>query len=226
MVFVGEDRGPRYDSGCDEVGVFGSFAMDFVAGSHGSAPHGNRSWSFWTVVFPSWSLGTRWKDIFVATRGIAPGPIISAMPHASRAHLAHKLTSRQGKPEPQAAAVPAARDEPGAKRGAAVPGVVVPAPAPEHPARARRRTCRIGNQPRRIVPIPVLAPLPHIPVHVVQAPGIRLASRLQDVYGTRYPIFFGRTCPQSFNSFQIATASILLFPELFPYQPIASNSPA
>jgi hypothetical protein len=25
----------------------------------------NRSWSFGTVVFPSWSLGTRWKNKFM-----------------------------------------------------------------------------------------------------------------------------------------------------------------
>jgi hypothetical protein len=43
----------------------------------------------------------------------------------------------------------------------------VPAAAPNHPFRARGRTRRIGNTARRIGPVPVLAPLPHIPMHVV-----------------------------------------------------------
>ncbi len=61
----------------------------------------------------------------------------------SRALLAHPVTSMQGKPEPDAE-VPEAQVVPVAIRGAAVPGVVVPAPAPNDPVRARKSSYRIG----------------------------------------------------------------------------------
>nr|WP_281276872.1 ABC transporter permease subunit [Desulfoglaeba alkanexedens] len=44
--------------------------MDFVAGPHGSRPHGKRSSSFCTLVFPSWSLGTRWIPLALLWFGI------------------------------------------------------------------------------------------------------------------------------------------------------------
>ncbi len=53
---------------------------------------------------------------------------------ASR-HPPGPVSSRQGKPEP-VVVVPVARVVPVAIRGAAVPGVVVPAPAPNDPVRA------------------------------------------------------------------------------------------
>ena len=67
---------------------------------------------------------------------------------------------------PEAGRVPAAIRRP------ADPGVVVPTPAPIHPGRAPRRTRGIRHRTGRIIPIPILAPLPDIAVHVVQPPGI------------------------------------------------------
>src|SRR5262249_10912715 len=56
---------------------------------------------------------------------------------------------------------------------AAEPGVVVPAAAPEDPVRALLRTRGVAYLPRRILPVPVAAPLPDVAVHVVQPQRIR-----------------------------------------------------
>ena len=48
-----------------------------------------------------------------------------------------------------------------------------PAAAADHAVRARSRPLRVNGNPAGIVAIPVLAPLPHIPVHVIQSPRIR-----------------------------------------------------
>ena len=69
---------------------------------------------------------------------------------------------------------PFLRRAPVAARRSAVPGVEVPAAAPEHPVRARRRAGWIRRRTARILAVPILAPLPDVTVHVVQAPGIRL----------------------------------------------------
>gem|GEM_PF-6502464 len=83
---------------CDEVGVFASFVMDFVAGSHGSRPHGNRSWSFCTVVFPSWSLGTRW--VVELGNNVENAGIVGAGLPATRKTGNAPLTLIAGKPAP------------------------------------------------------------------------------------------------------------------------------
>jgi len=69
-VFVGEDGNPRYNNiRCDEVGMSGSFVMDFAAGSHEAVTHplvpklelgnegkhfNNQGQSFW---IPAWKQG-------------------------------------------------------------------------------------------------------------------------------------------------------------------------
>jgi hypothetical protein len=53
-----------------------------------------------------------------------------------------------------------------------VPGKVIPRAATQHTVRARWGPCWINNVARRINCIPVLAPLPHISVHIIQPPGI------------------------------------------------------
>jgi hypothetical protein len=69
---------------------------------------------------------------------------------------------------------PEVRSVPVAVRRPAAPGAVDPAAAPVHPERAHRSTSRISYRTARVVAMPVLAPLPHITVHVVQTPRIRL----------------------------------------------------
>ena len=81
-------------------------------------------------------------------------------------------------------AVPVLRLAPAPARRTAVPGGTDPAAAPDHPARAGRWPLRIIRWRAGVVvtTIPVLAPLPHIPVHVVQAERIRfLQARLMRV---------------------------------------------
>ena len=58
----------------------------------------------------------------------------------------------------------------------AAPGGDEPATAAKHAVRARCRSRRIVHRRLRIVTaiIPILAPLPHVPVHVIQPPGVRL----------------------------------------------------
>lgn len=56
---------------------------------------------------------------------------------------------------------------------AAVVGVAVPDAAPEHPAHARSRSTRICLAARRVGPIPIPAPLPHITRHFVEPVAIR-----------------------------------------------------
>ena len=69
---------------------------------------------------------------------------------------------------------PEVRREPEAVRRTAEVGEVVPAATPVHPVRARRRPPRISHRTARITTIPVLAPLIHVAVHVIQTPRVRL----------------------------------------------------
>ena len=78
-------------------------------------------------------------------------------------------------------AVPVARHDPAAVRRTADAGVDVPTAAPEHPARARCSTSRIGRRAARVFAMPVLAPLPHVAVHVIQTPPVRLLTHPRDV---------------------------------------------
>ncbi len=56
--------------------------------------------------------------------------------------------------------------------GAAVPGVVAPAPAPVNTRFDPEADSYRIHRPGWRVHIPVQAPLPHIPVHVIQSPRI------------------------------------------------------
>ena len=69
------------------------------------------------------------------------------------------------------------RGRPGASRGDAPTGspAVEPAAAPDDAVRARCRPCRIGHCSCRVLTLPILHPLPHIAMHVMQAPCIRLS---------------------------------------------------
>src|SRR5216117_3873224 len=71
---------------------------------------------------------------------------------------------------------PVARRVPVAARRPAVPAVVFPAPAAEHPVvRGLFGYLRIGSSRERLI-IPITAPFPHVAVHVVQAPSIGLIT--------------------------------------------------
>ena len=54
-----------------------------------------------------------------------------------------------------------------------VPGIIVPATTASNAVSPRRRARRISLNPRAIAAIPVPAPLPHVPAHVVQAQAVR-----------------------------------------------------
>src|SRR5262249_33694335 len=73
--------------------------------------------------------------------------------------------------------VPVRRLETAAVGRTAVPGVEAPATAPGDPIRGRtRRDVRI-NTARQLLLISVPTPLPHIAMHIAQAPGVRLIAR-------------------------------------------------
>jgi hypothetical protein len=82
-----------------------------------------------------------------------------------------------GATEAEAAVVEAdAGPAPAAAGGAAEPGEVAPAAPAQDPVIERSRTSRIGYSPRRICPIPILAPLTHITMHIVKAPRVCFLS--------------------------------------------------
>jgi hypothetical protein len=83
----------------------------------------------------------------------------------------------RGDPEqakPQGAVAVASLDDATIRR-AALMCITVPAAAAPHSVRARRGTLRVSRWCGWIRLIPVLHPLPHVAVHIVQAPGIGLA---------------------------------------------------
>ena len=63
-----------------------------------------------------------------------------------------------------------------AERRPAAIAVVIPTAAADIAVRARWRTLWINHTACRVGPIPVPAPLPHVPVHVIQTPRIRLIA--------------------------------------------------
>ena len=95
----------------------------------------------------------------------------SEMSHFSRIFLFELLTFHA--PEPQAAMQAVRHDEIPKSRTAA-PGVAPPAAAANNAVDAVLRSYRVCYTPAWIIGFPILAPLPHVPVHVVQAPGIGL----------------------------------------------------
>ena len=97
----------------------------------------------------------------------------------------------------------------------AVHGVVVPATAPNHTARARRRTLRVGRRTTGVIvlTIPVTAPLHHIARHVVDAKFIwLLCLHVVSLYFC-YFIFF---CVKPPYIFEIIATTIFVAPALIP----------
>ena len=66
---------------------------------------------------------------------------------------------------------------------AAITGAVAITPASNDPHGARTRATRVGHRTAGIGPIPVRYPLPDVPVHVVQTPGVR--PLLPDLTGSQ-----------------------------------------
>jgi len=98
-----------------------------------------------------------------------PGP--PALPSPLRGWRGSQRTQGKAKAE---AEVPARRDVPVAEGRPAARGHAVPAAAPEDAEGASTRTHRIPQRATRVISLPVAAPLPYIPVHVVQTPCVRL----------------------------------------------------
>ena len=96
-----------------------------------------------------------------------------ALPTAADRSASLSVLQTWGKHGAETQAVETAR-QPAADRRAAKPGAVEPVAATKHAEGARWRTLWIGHTPSGIVAIPVLAPLPNIPVHVIQSPPIGL----------------------------------------------------
>ncbi len=105
------------------------------------------------------------------------------------------LTWGEGQPEPEVAA-PGVGRVVVPKRRPAVPGNAAPAAAPKDTVRACRGSPGISHGARRIIPVPVPAPLPDVPVHVVQSPVIGL--QLPDRMGRTFRI---RTIPRILGEF-------------------------
>ena len=66
------------------------------------------------------------------------------------------------------------RDEPDPDRRPTIRGLVEPTAATDHAERALFWATRIADCTVGILTVPVAAPLPNIPMHVVKTPGIRL----------------------------------------------------
>ena len=110
--------------------------------------------------------------------GGAPPPARSSIAGAPRPELTRLrrvcslVFNLEGHTEPEDVE-PEVRPAPAAARRAAAPGAAVPAAAAQHAVLAIFSTRRVGLLTTGIVSIPVCAPLPHITVHVMQAPGVR-----------------------------------------------------
>ena len=85
-------------------------------------------------------------------------------------------------------AAPAVRIVPAVARRTDVVSYVAPVAAPVHPERARCSTSRIGRRTARVIPVPILAPFPNIPVHVIQTPTVRLQSTHRPVRAVKSPL--------------------------------------
>jgi len=69
---VGEDRNPRDDSGCDEAGVLGAFAVRFVAVSHGLPSHCRRKLELPGKYVPKPELGNERKVLTSVSHELGP----------------------------------------------------------------------------------------------------------------------------------------------------------
>ena len=67
-----------------------------------------------------------------------------------------------------------ARVEPDAERGAAVTRAAAPAAAAQQTEVARCWPCRVGHRTAGVIAIPVIAPLPHVSIHISESSGIGL----------------------------------------------------
>src|SRR5262249_37514251 len=83
-------------------------------------------------------------------------------------------------------------------RGPAAPGEIIPAAAPDHPQRPAGGALRVARRALLVIAlgIPVVAPLPDVAVHVIQAPGVRRerahgAGPLQVRAPDRRAVWFG-----------------------------------
>ena len=82
------------------------------------------------------------------------------------------LGGRKYNTKPAAAVVPVIGRAVDAVGGPADASVAAPGAAPQDPVRSRRWPLRIRVCSARIIPLPVITPLPHVPVHVVQSEGV------------------------------------------------------
>jgi len=84
-----------------------------------------------------------------------------------------RLLARRTQADAKAEVVVAVRrDEPAAERRPTNHGGVAPTAATLHAVRARCSTTRVRHATYRVIFFPILTPLPNIPIHIVQPPGI------------------------------------------------------
>ena len=94
-----------------------------------------------------------------------------ALPSPLRGSRGSQRTQGKAKAEEEA---PERRDVPAAAGRPAVRGPVVPAAAPADAEGASASSRRIRHRTTRVISLPVTAPLPYVPMHVVQTPCVRL----------------------------------------------------
>ncbi len=97
----------------------------------------------------------------------------ASLPRAYRQLNRLRLLARRTQGNTKAEVVAARRPVPDAVRRPTKPGGAAPTAATAHAGRAKCRASRIPYGLTRIVAIPVLTPLPHIAMHIVNAPCIR-----------------------------------------------------
>lgn len=105
-----------------------------------------------------------------------PSSLVATRPPSRSPHwlLSHSWAHEtSGEPEPEKA--PAVRRVPPvAVGGPAAQSRVAPAATPDDAVRAIPGTCRVDPIRSGVLVIPVRAPLPHVAVHVIQAPPVGL----------------------------------------------------
>lgn len=89
-----------------------------------------------------------------------------------RGKLVRQLRLAWGQDKPETEIAVCVQRVAAAARRTAVRRRIVPTAATDDTIRSRRRALRINDGPARIRPIPVLAPLPHISMHIHQSPGV------------------------------------------------------
>ncbi len=97
-------------------------------------------------------------------------PTLEDFAHLMRLRLLARRT--QGNTKAVADVADRRPPEPVAARRPTTLGGEVPTAATEHAARARCSTTRVRHATTRVISVPILAPLPNIPMHIVQPPGI------------------------------------------------------